>query len=178
MTSAGLDTKAAAGLRGCPPWSVSAVYLRFHHSKPPLDVAYVGNRQVIVWSTSAEIREQIGALNYGDRVEILDRFREQVQVRAKGGVNWMGQQTDLIAADVWQKAQNLEARAEKLPVEVQGRTRVLGNLHVDAGRESPRLRQLSKDVPVDMFERQAVEVPTATLRLPATPAHGDDEDAC
>jgi hypothetical protein len=155
-----------------------AAYLRFHHSKPPLEVAYVGNRQIIVWNTSAEVREEAGTLNYGDRVDILDRFRDQVDIRAKGDVKGWVADSDLIPAGVWQKAQDLEARTAKLPMEAQGHTRVLGNLHIEASRDSPHVRQLNKGVAVDMFERQAVEVPTAAAPAPPSPpAHSDDADA-
>ncbi len=88
-----------------------AAYLRFHHSKPPLEVAYVGNRQIIVWNTSAEVREQSGTLNYGDRVEVLDRFRDQVEIRVKGGVmGWVRKTADLIPCGVLEISQDLEAK--------------------------------------------------------------------
>ena len=50
---------------------VFAVFLRFHHSKGSHEVAYAGNREVTVWSTSAQVREPVGTLSYGDRLEIL-----------------------------------------------------------------------------------------------------------
>jgi len=154
-----------------------AVYLRHHHKKTPLETEYVGNRDAVVWNSSAEVREQVATLGYGDRVDILDRFREQVQIQAKGGLSGWVSQNDLIPADVWEKAQALEAAAAKLPVQAQGQTRVLSNLHIEADRESPRLRQLNKDVPLDMFERQTVDVPVAAVP-PAgpEPAHGDAEE--
>ena len=40
-----------------------AAYLRFHHSKGPIDVAYAGNREVTVWSTTAQVRESLATLN-------------------------------------------------------------------------------------------------------------------
>ena len=48
-----------------------ALYLRFHRSTPVLEAAYVGNRQVILWDSNAEIREAIGTFKYGDRLDVL-----------------------------------------------------------------------------------------------------------
>jgi hypothetical protein len=160
-----------------------AAYLRFHHSKTVLEVEYVGNRQVILWDSSAEIREAVGTLKYGDRLDVLDHFQQQVQVRTTKGVTGWVAQSDLLSVDLWQKMQDLEAKASASPVEGHGNTRVISNLHVEPGRESPRLRQISKGIPVELFERQAVEVPTAaTAPAPAmapaaAPAKGDDADA-
>jgi hypothetical protein len=154
-----------------------AAYLRFHHAKPVLEVDYAGNRQVILWDSSAEIREAIGTLKYGDRLDVLDHFQQQVKVRTTAGlIGWVAQ-SDLLSVDLWQKMQDLEARASSAPVEARGSTRVISNLHVFPGRESPRLRQIGKGIPVEMFERQAVEVPAAATAPALAAAHSDEGDA-
>jgi hypothetical protein len=154
-----------------------AAYLRFHHSKPVLEVDYAGNRQVILWDSSAEIREPIGTLKYGDRLDVLDHFQQQVKVRAATGqIGWVAQ-SDLLSVDLWQKMQDLETRATASPVEARGSTRVISNLHIVPGRESPRLRQIGKGIPVEMFERQAVEVPAAATAPTPAAAHGDEGDS-
>jgi len=61
-------------------------YLRFHHRKPPLAVAYAGSRQLVLWSTTAQIREPVGKANFGDRLDVLNRFDDQVQVHIRGGL--------------------------------------------------------------------------------------------
>jgi hypothetical protein len=151
-----------------------AAYVRFHHSKPVLDVAYAGSRQAILWDSSAEIREPIGTLKYGDRVDVLDHFQQQVKVRTTARlIGWVAQ-SDLLSVDLWQKMQDLETRAATSPVEARGSTKVISNLHIVAGRESPRLRQIGKGVPVELFERQAVEIPAAAI-APASAAVRSDE---
>ncbi|HKV05771.1 MAG TPA: SH3 domain-containing protein [Candidatus Acidoferrales bacterium] len=158
-----------------------ALYLRFHHTKRPLEVAYVGSRQVILWNTSAEIREPIATLNYGDRLDVLGHLQQQIRVRtAKGETGWMTQ-GDLLSADLWQKVQELDSRTKELPIEAHGHTRVISNLHVEPSRNAPRVRQLGKGVAVDLFERQAVEVPVvqpaavenAATAAPAEPRKED-----
>lgn len=150
-------------------------YLRLHHAKGPLETAYAGSRQVILWSTSAEIREPVGTLKYGDRLDVLGHFQQQVRVRTKAGQTGWVAQGDLLSVDLWQKTQDLEARTAASPVEARGSTRVLSNLHIVAGRESPKLRQIGKGVPVELFERQAVDVPAAAT-APAA-ARSDEGEA-
>jgi hypothetical protein len=77
---------------------------------------------------------------------------------------------DLLSSEMWQKAKNLEVETGTLPVEARGHTRALANLHIAPGRESPRIRQLNKTVPVDLFERKVVEVPLAPTAVNAQEA--------
>ena len=152
-----------------------AAYLKFHHSKPVLEVAYAGNKQVTLWSSSAEIREVLATLKYGDRLDVLDHFQQEAQVRTSTGlVGWVAQ-GDLLSVDLWQKMRDLDAQASSSPVEAHGSTRVISNLHVGPGRESPRLRQLAKGIPVELFQRQPVEVPVAVTAQ--TSAQGESADA-
>jgi len=139
----------------------AAIYFRSHHTKHPLGVAYAGDRNVILWSTSAQVREPVAAVSFGERLVVLDHFEDQVEVRTPSGVVGWTTDQELLSADLWQKAQDLAARAASLPVEARGATRVLSNLHLEPSRESQRISQLGKEVPVELFERRAVEVPVA-----------------
>jgi hypothetical protein len=141
------------------------VYWRFHHAKKPIEAAYAGSREVTLWSTTAQVREPVATVNFGERVDVLDRFGDQARVRTASGVVGWTSQDDLLSAEFWRKAQDLEAETAMLAAQARGRTRVLGNLHVGPARDSPRIRQLDRGVPVDLFERQAVEVPSPS---PAT----------
>lgn len=138
-----------------------AAYLRFHHKKGPLDVAYAGNRQVTLWSTTAQVREPVAIATFGQRLDILDRFEDQVEVRTSTGATGWTSEHDLLSSVLWEKAQDLDAKAAAMPIEARGHTKVLGNIHIEAGRDAPRVRQLSKDVSVDLLARQPVEVPAA-----------------
>lgn len=152
-----------------------AAYLRFHNVKPVLEVAYAGNKQVILWDSSAEIREVLATLKYGERLDVLDHFQQEAKVRTTSGLIGWVTDNDLLSVDLWQKMCDLEALAASSPVEARGSTRVLSNLHVGPGRDSPRLRQIAKGIPVEMFQRQAVDVPVAATGQAA--AHSDDVDA-
>jgi hypothetical protein len=157
-------------------------YFRSHRSKGPREMAYAANRQVTVWDTTAQVRSPAATVNFGDRLQVLDRFGDEVQVRTGAGVTGWVSNDDLLSADFWKKTQDLEAEAGKLPVEARGHTHVLSNLHMDPGRDSPRIRQLNKDVPVDLIERQVAAVPgppgaavTPVGALAQTSASPDDQ---
>jgi hypothetical protein len=138
-----------------------AAYFRFHRPKPPLETAYAGDRQVTVWSSTAQVREAVATANFGDRLAVISRFGDNVQVRTTTGVIGWVSDDDLLTADFWQKTKDLDAKIASLPVEARGHTRVRSNLHLDPGRDTPRIRQLAKDVPLDLFERRPVEVSPA-----------------
>lgn len=136
-----------------------AAYLRFHHASAPLEVAYAGDRQVTLWNTTAQVREPVATVAFGDRLDVLNRFQDEVQVRTiKGATGWVSER-ELLSSELWDTARALAAKAEEMPVEARGHTRVLGNLHVEPGRDAPRLRQLNRDLPVDVLLRQPADVP-------------------
>ena len=149
-------------------------YLKFHHSKPVLETAYAGNHQVTIWSTTAQVREPMLTVNYGDRLDVLQRFEDQVKVRTTTGVTGWVNQKELLSEDLWDKAKDLTKDAAAMPVEARGHTRVLSNLHFEPGRDTPRLRQLAKQTPIVLLERRAADVPPAKGSAAAASAGDDD----
>jgi hypothetical protein len=145
----------------------TGVYLRSRRKKQPVEVDYAANREVTLWSTTAAVRRPVATVPYGARLEVLSRFEDQVQVRAASGVAGWTEQSNLLTPDFWETAQKLDASTAKLPVEARGHTAVLANLHIAPDRDAPRIRQLQKLVPVEMFERRAVDVPRAAGRANA-----------
>jgi hypothetical protein len=149
-----------------------AVYRHFHHAKALQESAYIGSRQVTLWSTTAQVREPVAAMSFGDRVDVLGRFEDQVKVRTTSGmVGWIDQD-QLLSADFWRQAQEFEGETAKMPIEARGHTRVLTNLHIDPSRSAARIRQLDKNTSVDLYERRAVDVPPAPGASVADSADG------
>jgi hypothetical protein len=147
------------------------LYLRFHHRRRPSEAAYVGSRQVTIWSSSAQVKEAVASANFGDRVEVLTRAGDQAQVRtASGAVGWVDGD-ELLSDEFWRKAKTLLAETGARPVEGKGRTRVISNLHMDPERDSPHVSQLDKGVPIELYERRAAAVPqSAPAAQPGSPA--------
>jgi hypothetical protein len=145
---------------------VVALYVRFHNSAPPLETAYAGSRTVTLYSTSAQVREPVATVSFGDRLDVLQRFQNQVKVRSSAGViGWIGE-GDVLSADLWQTLKDLETKSATMPVVARGHTRVLSNLHIEPGRDSPRVRQLNKDIPLEMMARQPEFVAPAAVSSP------------
>jgi hypothetical protein len=145
-----------------------AAYLRSRHGSRPIEIGYAGNRQVTLVSTTALVREPVATVSYGDRLEVLQRYEDQVRVRTMAGATGWINERDLLSTDLWQKAQDLETKAATMPVMALGHTRAITNMHINPGREAPRLRQLSKAIAVEMFERQPLEVPSAGRTVKAS----------
>ncbi len=138
-----------------------AVYFRLRPPSGPREVAYAGSREVTLWSTTAQVREPVATVKYGERLDVLGRSENQVRVRTtSGSIGWTNG-GDLLSADLWQRANDLQAVVASRPVEARGHTRSISNLHVEAGRDSPRIGQLAKNIPVDLFERKVADSPTA-----------------
>ena len=137
------------------------VYRHFHHAKPPLETAYVGGRLVTLWSSTAQVREPVTMVSFGDRVDVLARFEDQVKVRTTSGAIGWTDEDQLLSAEFWKQAQALEAETAKMPVQAVGHTRVRTNLHIDPARDAARIRQLDKNVSVDLYERRVVDMPLA-----------------
>lgn len=160
---------------------VVGIYLEFYRAKPPQEIAYSGSKSVTVWSTSAQVREPIATIRFGERLDVLQRFQNQVKIRtAQGVVGWVPER-DLLSADLWQTLKDLEKKSEGMPVAARGHTKVLTNLHFGPGRDTNRIRQLWKDVPLDLLSRQPEQVNPATRegsgQEPAAPApEGKKED--
>jgi hypothetical protein len=142
---------------------IVALYARFHHSAPPLETAYAGSRTVTLYSTSAQVREPVATVSFGDRLEVLQRFQNQVKVRSAAGMVGWTEEGDLLSADLWQTLKDLETKSATMPVVARGHTRVLSNLHIEPGRDSPRVRQLNKDISIEMMARQPELVAPAAI---------------
>ena len=84
-----------------------ALYLRFRHPSGPTETAYAGNREVTIWSTTAQVREPVATAKYGEKLVVLGRSQDQVQVKTvSGAVGWISE-GDLLSADLWQRAADL-----------------------------------------------------------------------
>lgn len=154
-----------------------AVYLHFHHAKPPLGTAYAGDRGLTLYDSSAQIRSPIGTVAFGEPLEIEARFGDQVQVRTPAGLVGWTNKDDLISGDLWQEEKELNAKTAVIPPESRGHTGVISNLHLEPGRDAPRVRQLKKDVPLELFQRTAVAIPENNSPAAAQPESDTGEES-
>ena len=66
-----------------------------------------------------------------------------------------------MAPELWSRVGQLLSDARTLPVQAKGHTRTISNVHIDPGRDSPRIFQFGRNVPVAILRRQVVAAPSS-----------------
>jgi len=127
-----------------------------------LGFAYVGEKSVSVWSSVAQVRQSVETVHYGEKVDVLGRRNDNVEVRTPAGVvGWMDNRY-LIEPTLWHRSVQLVSRAVGIPVQARGRTKVSTNVRVEPGRSAARLYRFSRGVPVEIVGRGTAEWVQAT----------------
>jgi SH3-like domain-containing protein len=130
-----------------------------------LEVAYVSGVQVTLRDHVAAVYEKAGVVKNGERVDVLDRDRRFVKVRtADGTTGWM-EQRYLVSQEVFDQIQKLTADNENDPVQARGATRNDTNLHVEPGRDTEHLYQISAGEKLSLLKRDTAEKPDAVAAL-------------
>jgi hypothetical protein len=131
-----------------------------------LEIAYVSGVQAILRDHVAAVYEKAGVVKNGERVEVLDHDRRFVKVRTATGVTGWVEQRYLVSQDVYDRIQKLAADNQNDPVQAQGVTRNDTNLHVEPGRDTEHLYQISAGERLSLLKRG-----TAEKGAPAPPSH-------
>jgi SH3-like domain-containing protein len=124
-----------------------------------LEIAYVSGVQANLRDHVAAVYEKAGVVKNGERVEVLDHDRRFVKVRtATGAIGWI-EQRYLVGQDVYDQIQKLTADNQNDPVQAQGTTRNDTNLHVEPGRDTEHLYQISSGEKLSLLKRGTAEKP-------------------
>ena len=124
-----------------------------------LEIAYVSAVQANLRDHVAAVYEKAGVVKNGERVEVLDHDRRFVKVRtATGAIGWI-EQRYLVGQDVYDQIQKLTADNQNDPVQAQGTTRNDTNLHVEPGRDTEHLYQISPGEKLALLKRGTAERP-------------------
>ncbi len=142
-----------------------------------LETAYVSNPQAILRDHVAQVFEKTGVVKNGERVEVLDHDRRFVKVRTAAGVTGWVEQRFLVSQQVYDQIQKLAADNENDPVQAQGTTRNDTNLHVEPGRETEHLYQISSGEKLSLLKRGTAEKPGAVATSPHVTATASNETA-
>jgi hypothetical protein len=155
--------------------ALTAWFFRPKHES--LGEAYISEKSVTLWSSMAQVREPLGVLRYGERVDTLAKRNDFVKVKTSNGViGWVDGRLVMDPA-IWQRCQELLKRAESLPVQASGRTKVATNLRVEPGRTAPRLYQFGRGVPVQIVARATADwVQASDERESSEPQEAKRED--
>jgi hypothetical protein len=139
--------------------------------------AFVSEKAAPVLSGIAQVRQQVGVLHYGERVEVLSKRNEYMKVRtAAGAVGWV-EAHQLMEPALWQRSIKLLEQVRNMPVQARGRTKVSTNMRVLPGRTEPRLYQFARNVPVEIVGRGVADwVQTADEKDSSEPQETRKED--
>ncbi|GAC1672092.1 MAG: hypothetical protein PVS2B2_04060 [Candidatus Acidiferrum sp.] len=139
--------------------------------------AYVSERSITLWSSVAQVREQIGVLRYGEHVDVLGRRNENAKVRtASGAVGWV-EGRFLIEPALWQRSIKLLEQVRGMATQARGRTKVSTNLRVQPGRAEPRLYQFGRGVQVEVVGRAVAEkAPSTDEKEPSNEAQKNGKE--
>src|ERR1700691_6022076 len=139
-----------------------------------LEVAYVSGVQAILRDRVAQVYEKTGVVKNGERVEVLDHDRRFVKVRTASGATGWVEQRYLVGQDVFDQVQKLTAGNQNDPVQAQGATRNDTNLHVEPGRDSEHLYQISSGDKLLLLKRGTAEKPGTFVPPPRSAKSGNN----
>jgi len=140
-----------------------------------LEVNYVSAPQVNLRDRVAAAYNKVGLVKNGERVEVLDHDRRFVKVRSAAGVEGWIEQRYLVSERVFQQLQQLSRDHANDPVQGQGITRADTNLHLEPGRDTDHLYQMSSGEKVALLKRGTAEKPTAAAPPPRPAAKPDEK---
>jgi hypothetical protein len=124
--------------------------------------AYIADRSATLWSATAQVRRQVGTLGYGEKVGVLGRAGELTQVRAPDGTQGWVDSRLLMAPELWSRVGQLLSEARNIPIQAKGHTRTISNVRIEAGRDSPRIFQFGRNVPVAVLRRKVAAASSGT----------------
>lgn len=142
-----------------------------------LGEAYVSTRSTALLSSVAQVRQEVGELHYGERVEMMAKRNEFVKVKTgTGQVGWVDAH-QLMDPQLWQRSIALLKTAQALPMQARGRTKVATNLRVEPGRTEARLYQFGRGIPVEVVGRATADwVQVSDEKENASPEETKKED--
>jgi hypothetical protein len=119
--------------------------------------AFVSEKIAPLLSGIAQVREQIGELHYGERVDVITKRNDYAKVRTNAGaIGWV-ESRQLMEPALWQRSIKLLDQTRGMPVQARGRTKVSTNLRMQPGRTEPRLYQFARNVPVEIVGRATAD---------------------
>ena len=134
------------------------------HRQRVLEVDYVSAPQVVLRDQLSQVFNKVGMVSNGDRLEVLDRDRRFAKVRTAAGLEGWVEQRYLVNQHVFDAFQKL-SQDEKDAVPVgTATTRNDTNLHVEPGRDTDHLYQLTQGSKISVLKRAA-----AGKNLPGAP---------
>jgi hypothetical protein len=132
----------------------------YPHPPKIISIGYVADRDVILWNTLAQVKQPIGDLHYGDRIEVIRAEGASMQVRGpSGAIGWLMDSRQVMDEKLWGESASLLAHAQTLPVQAVGHTKTVSNIRIEPGRDAKRVYQFTRGTPVVVLERTVADAP-------------------
>ncbi len=122
-----------------------------------LETDYVSAPQVTLRDQLSQVYNKTGTAKNGDPVDVLDREKRFARVRTESGAEGWVEQRYLVTQQVYTGFQKLKQEEQNSPVEGTATTRNDTNLHLEPGRDTEHLYQLSQGAKVSVLKRATVE---------------------
>ncbi|HUK88213.1 MAG TPA: SH3 domain-containing protein [Terriglobales bacterium] len=135
------------------------------------EVGYVAVPQVTLRDRVAAVYAKVGVVKNGEKVEILEKARNERYVRVRsprGEMGWM-EARYLAGPEVFQALEQLAAANATVPVQAQATVRHPANVHVEPARDSEHLYLLDEGTKVQLLKRAVAEKPATSGPAAATP---------
>ena len=139
-----------------------------------LETDYVSAPQVVLRDHLAQVFNKTGTAKNGDRVEVLEREKRFARVRTESGAEGWVEQRYLVTQQVFDGFQKLKQQTQNSPVQGTATTRNDTNLHLDPGRDTEHLYQLSLGAKVSVLQRTAVARSTAVAAAKPVSKNGKE----
>jgi SH3-like domain-containing protein len=143
----------------CTALALAAVLLstacnRGHRKGEP---AYVSSPQAILRDRVAAMYNKAGTIKNAERVEIIDRDRRFALVRTANGTQGWVEQRYLVTQKVFDGFQSLVQEQKNAVVQATAVTRTDTNLHLEPGRDTEHLYQITQGSKLAILKRALSE---------------------
>jgi Bacterial SH3 domain len=135
--------------------ALAAWFFRPKHES--LGAGYVSERSVTLFSSMAQVREQVAVLYYGERVDVLAHRNDYVKVRTGSGTEGWIDSRYLMDPALWQRSETLLTETKAMPVQARGRTKTTTNMRIAPGRTEPRLYQFGRGAELEILGRAVAD---------------------
>ena len=118
---------------------------------PAIGEAYVGPAALKLRSDIPLQSKAVATVRHGDRLEILQRRRRFLRVRAPGGAEGWTEENQLMSSAEMADLKDLSQRAAKMPSQGQGTTLAALNVHTQPAANSPSFLQVKEGEKFDVL---------------------------
>ncbi len=137
-----------------------------------LEIEYVSIPEAVLRDRVAAVYNKTGTVKNAERVQVLERERRFVRVRTDSGLEGWIEQRYLVSQQIYDGFQKLALEEKDDLLQATGTTRNDTNLHLQPGRETEHLYQLSQGTKVALFKRA-----TAEKNLPGTTTTPENQES-